>query len=171
MQFRPFVILAEISAVAWAVDRGLRLVNRFITSFRFNSKDKPLIKPTRATLTFIGNDVMRMRIALPRSRVRLPHQALSISVTGAIGAGDDIMLTVPRIQLVGDHPFSVMRAGEAEGETFIELGIKAKAGLTRKLLSYKNTDTESLEKDTELGVLIEGPYGHRMDVSCFSRSQ
>ncbi len=91
---------------------------------------------------------------------------------GGIAAGDDIRITVPRLQWVGEHPFTVFNVGTtAEDATqgFLDLLIKAEAGLTRKIARHTSSANGENEKDVELAgdrngkssvaVLIEGPFG------------
>lgn len=108
---------------------------------------------------------------MPISRIVLPtecHSESSPSVPAKIAAGQSIGLSVPHIQCVGDHPFTVMATGgiPEEADTgYLDLAIKANEGLTRKLANLLHVSPDAEEHNVgqtgtqSLGVLVEGPYG------------
>ncbi|PWN54246.1 hypothetical protein IE53DRAFT_376654 [Violaceomyces palustris] len=171
-----YVIMIEISAVLWGLDRLLRLTNRYVTSIHLKrSEGKVVKKLTEAEVDFLsGGKVARLRIAMPSWRVRptkFGGNEESLDWIPRIGAGDSIMLTIPRLQFVGDHPFSVFRSGvsvsEGEGgreEAFLEVMVGIKGGMTAKLLKLKGDSeevgvkSESRKGGKKLTVFVDGPY-------------
>lgn len=150
----------------------------------------------------------RVRIQVPASRLRLAPSASSSLVSsymnledatkqcstsssrsfcngpmlaGArIGAGDDVRITIPRLQWVGDHPFSVFAVGRCKTGNpdmgYVDLVIQRQAGLTQKLsqlaqeLSTYTTDESRRpsnmylqqavrRKGQRVRVVIDGPFG------------
>jgi hypothetical protein len=114
---------------------------------------------------------VRLRILIPASRLILANQLPSEAapaINSRITAGQSIGLTIPIIQWVGDHPFTVLATGltDLNGQMgYLDLAIKANGGLTRKLaerlLSCPETTSISINdhvNDT-FSVIIEGPYG------------
>lgn len=98
---------------------------------------------------------------------------------GGIGGGDDIRITIPRLQWVGEHPFTVFAVGtqpDNPTQGYIDLLIKTEAGLTRKLAHRLNIeDLEKAEtknsemaadiaKERKVSVMIEGPFGIIPDI-------
>lgn len=180
LKFQIFVVITEISASIWAFDRFARLVSRIYLSFsspRLTSssseKGSALVKCATGEISTFGCDsnYTRLRISVPASKLRLANQSRLMS---GIAAGDDIRITIPRLQWVGEHPFTVFAVGtqpEDPTQGYIDLLIKTEAGLTRKLAEHagKSTKNGSEEKDVEMAgasgkkgrvaVLIEGPFG------------
>lgn len=149
----------------------------------------------------------RLRIQVPTSRLRLasrpsksrldsatelekgarqwlglsPSHLHDPSMPGVvrIGAGDDIRITIPRLQFVGDHPFSVFAVGRCKTGNpnmgYVDLIIQRQAGLTRKLavlgqelscskaddLRIPNDDLKQAvqHKGRRVRVVIDGPFG------------
>lgn len=109
---------------------------------------------------------MCLRIELPLSRLRFqglvdPSAGLNMLT---IGAGDDIRITVPRVQLIGEHPFTVLRTGKLSDELgYLDLLVKTYSGLTRKLALRTNalpgTGEELRAGGASVNVLVEGPFG------------
>lgn len=172
-----FVVLTEIAAAVWAFDRVARLASRIYLSFsspRMNGRGSSLITCATGEIRTYGSNSQytRLRISVPASKLRLANQPRLI---GGIAGGDDIRITIPRLQWVGEHPFTVFSVGvqpENPTQGFIDLVIKTEAGLTRKLAHHINAHThgEVAEKDVELAgrnaddngkvaVLVEGPFG------------
>lgn len=163
----------------------------------------------KAELTSYGDGAYtRVRIQVPASRLRLSPVATSSEVSpwidledeskqrrvdytdarvsgklldfARIGAGDDIRVSVPRLQWVGDHPFSVFAVGRSKhGDTnmgYVDLIIQRQAGLTQKLSDLAQK-LDSPPSDFYLGssdsflpsatrpkgkrvrVVIDGPFG------------
>ncbi|GHJ83641.1 hypothetical protein NliqN6_0043 [Naganishia liquefaciens] len=153
------------SAAFWAFDRILRLLNRVYQSLRSVRGGI-----CRASISALTKEIVRLRITMPKSRIVLPtecHLITSASVPARISAGQSIGLSIPDIQWVGDHPFTVMATGEIPEHSdtgYLDLAIKANQGLTKKLadilhvsLGGENHDVQTTEHG--LGVLVEGPYG------------
>lgn len=163
----------------------------------------------RAVLTSYGEGAyIGVQIEVPASRLRLtdsarysalssrPHPedlerrqprrplgslcSISAFEAARIGAGDDIRITIPRLQWVGDHPFSVFAVGLCKsgdpGMGYINLVIQRQAGVTRKLSElaqdelpwsgsedrgpkdpYLQDAVRSMPKQVK--VLIDGPFG------------
>lgn len=83
-----------------------------------------------------------------------------------ISAGQSIGLTVPCLQWMGDHPFTVMATGmdDETGTGYLDLAIKANQGLTKKIADVLHVRLEELDAldrvtNESVSVLIEGPYG------------
>lgn len=108
---------------------------------------------------------------MPISRIVLPTECQADSrpsVPARIAAGQSIGLSIPNIQWVGDHPFTVMATGEIPEEDdtgYLDLAIKANEGFTRKLANLLHVSPDAEEQSVgqtgtqSLGVLVEGPYG------------
>ena len=176
LQFQLFKVITEISAVFWAFDRLVRFVNRMWLSFsspRLSATaEKPqaaLIKCASAQIRSCGQKYSRLRISVPSSKIRLPEQH---GIMGGIAGGDDIRITVPRLQWVGEHPFTVFAAGrlpDDPSQGYIDLLIKTESGLTRKLAHHANkfTDLEAVDgpgEKSKVALMIEGPFGTRPDM-------
>ncbi|KAJ1032372.1 hypothetical protein NDA16_000399 [Ustilago loliicola] len=179
-KFQIFVVITEISAAIWAFDRFARLVSRIYLSFsspRLSSstseQGSALVKCATGEIRAYGSnsEYTRLRISVPASKLRLSNQHRLMS---GIAGGDDIRITIPRLQWVGEHPFTVFAVGtqpEDRTQGYIDLLIKTEAGLTRKLAQHvdKSMKSGSGGKDVELAgangkqgnvaVLIEGPFG------------
>lgn len=73
-------------------------------------------------------------------------------------------LTIPSIQWVGDHPFTVMATGRIDNDSgYFDLAIKAQRGFTRKL-GLKSSGSRGLGYGSSssiagVQVKVEGPYG------------
>lgn len=160
----------------------------------------------KAELTSYGGGAYtRVRIQVPTSRLRLPpapspassssyfdlesgdkHRCAkflrSHSVLGAarIGAGDDIRITIPKLQWVGDHPFSVFAVGRCKSGSpdlgYVDLVVQRQTGVTRKLselaqqfsLTAINDERRPSgghlpqavrTKGRRVRVVIDGPFG------------
>lgn len=174
-QFELYKVMTEIAACVWAFDRVVRFASRIYLSFsspRLISKDDlSLVKCASGQIRSYGTsaEYALLRISVPASKIRLAHQPRFV---GGIAAGDDIRITVPRLQWLGEHPFTVFNVSttsEDATQGYIDLLIKAEAGLTRKIARHTSTANERNEKDVELAggqngksdvaVLIEGPFG------------
>lgn len=184
MQYEIFKVMTEMSAAIWAFDRLVRFINRLYLSFTcprlsLQSSSTALIRCTSAQLQSIGTDAeyTQLRISVPASKLRLSHQ---LPLLGGIAAGDDIRITIPRLQWLGEHPFTVFAVGACKQDSsqgYIDLLIKAQAGLTRRLADHTLTLNKAGEKDVELdsnngdnkessvAVLIEGPFGTVPEIS------
>ncbi|SPO25052.1 related to FRE4 - Ferric reductase [Ustilago trichophora] len=184
-KFQIFVVMTEISAAVWAFDRAARFASRIYLSFFLprlstsNAKQgSSLIKCASGGIRAYGSnsEYTRLRISVPASRLRLTNQP---KLLGGIAGGDDIRITIPRLQWVGEHPFTVFAVGtQPEDPTrgYIDLLIKTEAGLTRKLARHisKQRTQEGEPKDVELAgndgkeskvaVMIEGPFGIIPDI-------
>ncbi|EST10226.1 FAD-binding 8 [Kalmanozyma brasiliensis GHG001] len=201
-----FVI--ELTAGFWAFDRAIRLVGRVVMSISWRYADGAGTT-RKAELTSYGDGAyIRVRIQVPLSRLRLPPSATT-SLTGSwidledeskgrggrrvnspsnaslldfarIGAGDDIRISVPRLQWVGDHPFSVFAVGRCKngrrGMGFVDLIVQRQSGLTQKLSdlaeelgtpaahfdgsardAYAQSATH--QKGKRVRVVVDGPFG------------
>ena len=174
-----FKVMTEIAAAMWGFDRATRFVTRIYLSFSLPllssdkaKRTKALVQCATGEICSIGSNpnYTQLRISVPASKLRLPHQH---KLLGGIAAGDDIRITIPRLQWVGEHPFTVFAIGtqpDDPSQGHIDLIVKMEAGLTRKLArctsSVKN---KGEEKDVEQAsvqvkggkvcVLIEGPFG------------
>lgn len=175
--------MAEIAAAVWAFDRVARFTIRFYLSFSLskdadsskgNKHSSGMIKCAAGQIYAYGANAeyTRLRISVPVSKLRLVGQPQAFM--RGIAAGDDIRITVPRLQWVGEHPFTVFAVGRQQDDAaqgFIDLLIKTEAGLTRKLADrvIDSASPQRNEKDIELAgtaskkssvsVLIEGPFG------------
>ncbi|KAJ9116298.1 hypothetical protein QFC22_004738 [Naganishia vaughanmartiniae] len=148
----------KASAALWAFDRTIRFANQTYHSYR-SSNDQTIL---HATVTAFPSNHIRLRIPVALDRIALCGD----SSTGIwkIAAGRHVRLTVPSIQFVGDHPFTVMATGKIDSQLgYFDLAIKAQRGFTRKLglKSASNDDggnglTSSV---TGIKVKVEGPYG------------
>jgi hypothetical protein len=154
------------SAAFWAFDRVIRLLNRFYHSLRARREGWA----ARASITVLTKEVILLRISVPASHIVLPTQSpaeLEPSTPARISAGQSIGLTVPCLQWMGDHPFTVMATGiDAEtGVGHLDLAIKANQGLTKKIANVLHVRLEELDPadgvtgDQGVSVLIDGPYG------------
>lgn len=163
----------------------------------------------KAELTSYGDGAyIRVRIQVPLSRLRLPAHS-STSPTGSwidfedeskgrggretisssgfsllefarISAGDDIRISVPRLQWVGDHPFSVFAVGRCKsgqrGMGFVDLIVQRQSGLTQKLSDLAeelgtpaahfsgsardaHAQYATRQKGRRVRVVVDGPFG------------
>ena len=178
-----FLVMTEIAAGVWAFDRAARIISRVWLSFyspRFGGKaverNTSLVKCATGQIRALGStsEFTRLRITIPATRLRIEDQP---RLLGGIAAGDDIRITIPRLQWVGEHPFTVFSAGvhsDDPTQGYIDLLIRTEAGLTRKLASHAQSQTRQQEKDIEqarrrssigdVAVLIEGPFGIIPDI-------
>lgn len=152
------------SAAFWAFDRVTRLLNRFYHSLR---PDKGGLV-AKASITLLTKGVIRLRITVPESHTVLPTESpveLEPSIPERISAGQSIGLTVPCLQWMGDHPFTVMATGtDTESKGYLDLAIKANQGLTKKIADVLQVRLGELDPPDQVttesvSVLIEGPYG------------
>jgi predicted ferric reductase len=109
---------------------------------------------------------------------------------GQFAAGHSVRVLIPQVQAWSDHPFTVVSTGRltAEGvatgreseplkkEGFLELLIKQEGGFTKELseLARKTSlDVEAAQvrRITDVGVILEGPYGHVSADRTFDRCQ
>lgn len=166
LQLNIYARATLASAAFWAFDRILRLLNRCYQSFR--PKEGGV---ARASISVLTKEIVRLRITMPASRIVLPtkcHSETAPSVPARIAAGQSIGLTIPCLQWMGDHPFTVMATGmdeEQAGMGYLDLAIKANGGLTKKLAELLHVDLEQEDLENakvappSLAVLVEGPYG------------
>ncbi|GAC94347.1 likely ferric reductase [Pseudozyma hubeiensis SY62] len=120
----------------------------------------------------VDADYTRLRISVPASKLRFADQPPTLF--RGVAAGDDVRITIPRLQWVGEHPFTVFATGiskEDPSRGNIDLLIKTEGGLTRKLAHHavKSNKTNDVDKDIEkidafadqpsIAILIEGPFG------------
>ncbi|SPO22892.1 related to FRE6 - Ferric reductase [Ustilago trichophora] len=202
------IFVIELTAIFWAFDRTVRLLGRIAMSLSWRYADGAGAM-RKAELTSYGNGAYtRMRIQVPVSRLRLPNDASSSSLASyidfedetkqrlgsisrslgdssllgfaKIGAGDDVRITIPRLQWVGEHPFSVFAVGRCKTGNpdmgYIDLVIQRQAGLTQKLskladklskptvVSDRGPSDAYLQravrqKGKRVKVAIDGPFG------------
>ncbi|KAJ1032373.1 hypothetical protein NDA16_000400 [Ustilago loliicola] len=164
-RLRLQIFVIELTAAFWAFDRAVRLIGRVVMSLSWRYADGAGAT-RKAELTSYGDGAyIRMRIQVPATRLNLPEwrpsSSLSSSIdfgqdveqhrdgrcnllrkssslgTAKIGAGDDIRITIPKLQWVGEHPFSVFAVGRCKsgspGMGYVDLVIQRQAGLTQKL--------------------------------------
>lgn len=179
--------MTELAAAFWAFDRVVRWASRIYLTFSFGSRSKVssekgscVIKCASAQMRSFSAtaDYTRLRISVPASKLRFADQPQPL-IQG-IAAGDDIRVTIPRLQWVGEHPFTVFATGTLNDEPsqgYIDLLIKTEGGLTRKLAKHavRSSKTYNADKDVELAgapakpleisVLIEGPFGTVPEIS------
>ncbi|KAJ9479872.1 putative Ferric reductase transmembrane component 3 (putative) [Pseudozyma hubeiensis] len=205
-QGRIFVI--ELTAALWAFDRLVRLLGRVAMSLSWRYADGAGATRKAELKSYGDGAYTRLRIQVPTSRLRLasrpskfrldsatelekganqwlglsPSHLRDTSMPGVvrIGAGDDIRITIPRLQFVGDHPFSVFAVGRCKTGNpnmgYVDLIIQRQAGLTQKLavlaqeLSRSKADDLRTPNDDFLKqavqrkgrrvrVVIDGPFG------------
>ncbi|TKY85291.1 hypothetical protein EX895_006371 [Sporisorium graminicola] len=176
-RFELFKVLTEVAAIVWGFDRLVRFANRVWLSFSSprltkTMSEKPksaLIECATAQIRSYGKEYSRLRISVPSSKLRFgDQQGSKVGIAG----GDDIRITIPRLQWVGEHPFTVFSVGRDSDDAtkgYIDLLIKTEAGLTRKLAHHadKANDVELASADGErskVAVMIEGPFGIKPDV-------
>ncbi|SPO25053.1 related to FRE6 - Ferric reductase [Ustilago trichophora] len=202
------IFVIELTAIFWAFDRIVRLLGRIAMSLSWRYADGAGAM-RKAELTSYGNGAYtRMRIQVPASRLRLPNDTSSSSLASymdledetkqhlgsisrslssssvlgiaRIGAGDDIRITIPRLQWVGEHPFSVFAVGRCKTGNpdmgYVDLVIQRQAGLTQKLskladklstptvVSDRGPSDAYLQravrqKGKRVKVAIDGPFG------------
>ncbi|SNX82199.1 related to FRE6 - Ferric reductase [Melanopsichium pennsylvanicum] len=202
------ILVIELTAAFWAFDRTLRLLGRAAMSLSWRYADGAGAM-RKAELTSYGNGAYtRMRIQVPASRLRLPPNSSCFSITAnvdledetkrgrgrfsrtlretsvlgiaRIGAGDDIRITIPKLQWVGEHPFSVFAVGRSKSGNpdmgYLDLIIQRQSGLTQKLsrlaqaFSRPTMTTHPIPsdeylrsmiqpKDKQVKVAIDGPFG------------
>ncbi|EPQ26726.1 uncharacterized protein PFL1_05705 [Pseudozyma flocculosa PF-1] len=170
--FRLFVIMTEITAAIWAFDRAIRFFNRLITSVQLRRSGRQLVKVASADVEFLANNkVARLRISLPAWRVQDGTQSDVPGLVPKLAAGYSIMLSVPRLQIVGDHPFSIAKARvirdpkSEERAAFIDVLVNIQGGMTKKLLSLAGSkDIEGLALSRSLSVIVDGPYDHQLSL-------
>ncbi|KAJ9124815.1 hypothetical protein QFC24_003184 [Naganishia onofrii] len=116
----------------------------------------------RATITAFPGNHVRLRIPVALNRIALCDDRR----TGIwkIAAGQHVRLTVPSIQWVGDHPFTVMATGKIDSHLgYFDLTIKAQRGFTRKLglksAGSRNSEFGPASSIAGIQVMVEGPYG------------
>lgn len=180
-QYGVFKVMTELAAAFWVFDRVIRWAARIYLSFSFGSrstvssrKGVAIIECASAQIQAYGVDAdyTRLRIAVPASKLRFADQQPSL-IRG-VAAGDDVRITIPRLQWVGEHPFTVFATGTSKDDPSqgnIDLLIKTGGGLTRKLAHHavNSSKTNGEDKDIEMvdasadqpsiAVLIEGPFG------------
>ncbi|SPO30199.1 related to FRE3 - Ferric reductase, reduces siderophore-bound iron prior to uptake [Ustilago trichophora] len=190
IEYGPYTIfkmMTELAAAFWAFDRVVRWVSRVYLTFSFESrsnvsseKGSSVIKCASAQIRAFSAaaDYTRLRISVPASKLRLADQPQPL-IQG-IAAGDDIRVTIPRLQWLGEHPFTVFAAGTFDDEPsqgYIDLLIKTEGGLTRKLAKHAVRSSKTCKADNdvelagappnplEMSVLIEGPFGTVPEIS------
>ncbi|CBQ70227.1 related to FRE6-Ferric reductase [Sporisorium reilianum SRZ2] len=202
------IFVIELTAGFYAFDRAVRILGRIIMSLSWRYADGAGAT-RKAELTSYGEGAYtRLRIQVPASRLRLapspsssssssyfdledegkqPKHRISDSLRDSatlgvarIGAGDDIRITIPKLQWVGDHPFSVFAVGRCKSGSpdmgYVDLVIQRQAGLTQKLsklaqeLSSPTITDDRRPSDMYLRhavrtkgkrvrVVIDGPFG------------
>ncbi|KAK0554897.1 ferric-chelate reductase [Tilletia horrida] len=160
------LIFASIGA--WALDRVVRMCNRIILSVQ----NRNGIKLVSASIDRYSSSVVRLRVQLPLSRVKVPEDPPALWNTHKISAGQSVRLLMPVAQWFSDHPFSVMATGlECDRENgrdvgYIDLLIRQQQGLTQQLSSHVGTTKDGkarrrgFRSTKEVSVILEGPYGH-----------
>ncbi|KAK0525994.1 ferric-chelate reductase [Tilletia horrida] len=164
-RYKVFIVLTEISAAVWAFDRVFRAANRIYISFRLRTTGSI----ATATLTTHADDLVRLRIRLPLSRLHLPgEQASSSTVLTRIAPGHSVRILVPRLQFFSDHPFTVIGTGrlpEAGDDIgFLDLLIRQQKGFTRHLSKLQSVDAGAVDVESgtivkQSAVIVEGPSG------------
>lgn len=177
--------MTEIAAAVWAFDRIVRFAARIYLSFSLGSSPSAVAKDGSQQGSYllkcatgqirafgVNADYTRLRISVAASKLCLAGQ--SQGLMRGIAAGDDVRITIPRLQWVGEHPFTVFSAGSQQHDPtqgYIELLVKTEAGLTRRLANDLSISAHSQgnDKDVEtagtssrtrdVAVLIEGPFG------------
>ncbi|KAJ9480426.1 Ferric/cupric reductase transmembrane component 2 [Pseudozyma hubeiensis] len=180
-EYGVFKVMTELAAAFWAFDRVIRWAARMYLSFSFGSRSTASSRKGAAMIVCasaqiqaygVDADYTRLRIAIPASKLRFADQPPSLN--RGVAAGDNVRITIPRLQWVGEHPFTVFATGTSKGDPSqgsVDLLIKTGGGLTRKLAHHavNSSKTNSEDKDIEvnnasadqpsLAVLIEGPFG------------
>ncbi|KAJ9092946.1 hypothetical protein QFC19_008544 [Naganishia cerealis] len=166
--YAPFIGLTILSAAIWAIDRLIRLMNRTYQSF-FPLTGRAILS---GTITALPGAHIRLRVPVPLTHVVVEGDRGRRSSVWKIAAGQHVRLTVPSIQWVGDHPFTVMATGRIDSHVgYFDLAIKAQRGLTRKLELAKGhhaVGSGSTSLPRIFGVMVEGPYGHLLEHIYFS---
>ncbi|SNX81814.1 related to FRE3 - Ferric reductase, reduces siderophore-bound iron prior to uptake [Melanopsichium pennsylvanicum] len=182
-----FKVMTELAAAFWGFDRVVRWIMRIYLSFSFGSRStalsreiNPSIRCTSAQIQAYGAkpDYCRLRITVPASKIRVVNEAQPL-IQG-VAAGDDIRITIPRMQWVGEHPFTVFEAGifkHNPSQGYVDLLIKTAGGMTHKLAQHMinssgtNSDNRNIEmggattKQSRVSVLIEGPFGRAPEIN------
>ncbi|GAC93925.1 likely ferric reductase [Pseudozyma hubeiensis SY62] len=202
------IFVIELSAALWAFDRLVRLLGRVAMSLSWRYADGAGATRKAELKSYGDGAYTRLRIQVPASRLRLvstpsesrsdssmelgkgPRQWFGLSHSRLrfhpgsgivrIGAGDDIRITIPRLQWFSDHPFSVFAVGRRKSDGpnmgYVDLIIQRQAGLTQKLavlaqeLSSSKADGLRIPNDDFLKqavqnkgrrvrVVIDGPFG------------
>lgn len=157
-----FVLMSELSAAFWAFDRVVRLATR--AYFSLHCKRSRLPNCAVAHVREVGTRYISLRIELPLSRLRIQSDTAGSHIGLRVGPGDDIRLTVPRVQLFGEHPFTIMRTGTlSEDRGYLDLMIKKQGGLTRKIARRTDVLASSTGEAPRAGcdnlhVWVEGPF-------------
>lgn len=200
--------VSELTAAFWALDRAFRIFGRMVMSLSWRYADGTGAT-RKAELTSYGNGAyIRMRTQIPASRLHLPTSPASSSLASSfdldddgnsrlsglasllrsstvlnpakIGAGDDIRITIPKLQWVGEHPFSVFAVGRCKlgipGMGYVDLVIQRQGGITHKLSKLaeqlstpavfvgRSPSDASLQladrpKGKRVRVVVDGPFG------------
>ncbi|KAJ1591245.1 hypothetical protein NDA11_007535 [Ustilago hordei] len=204
-RLRLQIFVIELTAAFWAFDRTVRFLGRVVMSLSWRHADGAGATRKAELTSYAKGAYIRMRIQIPASRLCLPPLTVSTSLdsslelgknmkhccnvatgslpnavlfrTAKIGAGDDIRISVPKLQWVGEHPFSVFGVGRCKSGSpdmgYIDLVIQRQAGLTQKLskLAEELTASSSLgsidsgdehssrPKGRRVRVVIDGPFG------------
>lgn len=199
------IFIIELSAAFWAFDRTVRLLGRVVMSISWRYADGSGATRKAELTTYSDGAYTRMRIQVPASRLLLSTASPSPRLTSffdleddtkparrrlaspdnsllnlvRIGAGDDIRITIPRLQWVGEHPFSVFAVGRCKSGDpnmgYVDLIIQRQTGLTQKLAALAEkleTSKEEVEghdnvhfrrasrsKGKRVKVVIDGPFG------------
>ncbi|TKY85290.1 hypothetical protein EX895_006370 [Sporisorium graminicola] len=203
LELQIFVI--EMTAAFYAFDRIIRILGRIIMSLSWRYADGAGATRKAELTSYGGGAYTRLRIQVPISRLRLPpasspsssssyvdlesddkhsvaESLRSNSVLGVarIGAGDDVRITIPKLQWVGDHPFSVFAVGRCKSGNpdlgYVDLVIQRQTGVTQKLsklgqelsLTTINDERRPCDgylrqavrtKGKRVRVVIDGPFG------------
>ncbi|CAO1615514.1 unnamed protein product [Parajaminaea phylloscopi] len=168
-----YIVLTELAASLWALDRVMRWLNRIYLSLRASS-ERAL---TKAVVTDYDGVVCRLRVEVPKSRVTAvserPTSKLWTRFRSAwkVQAGTSVRILIPRLQSWSDHPFTVIDADhsdEGSQSGFIDLLIRPQAGMTKALMDKtvnkdesSTAESSSRQRSAEFFVVLEGPYGSK----------
>ena len=117
----PLILMV---AAWWAADVVMRVVVMACNRY-----------PSKATLTKIGDDVVRIQFP------KIPSFEYN--------AGQFVQISIPDINVLAFHPFSI---ASAPHEPMVTLYARALGDWTQKLLMLA-------ERKEEVAILVEGPYG------------
>lgn len=141
-----------ISLALWAADWIIRVVR--ILLFNVNVVLPPIPGSQRmsfATMRVYPNQLIRVSVTTPVRWVCKP--------------GQYVFLHTNRWTFIGGHPFSVL--GPTEGGNGLELVIKAREGMTRRLYAALDDRSCAPEYPVTIPVYVEGPYGHAAPVESY----
>ncbi|KAF8323424.1 hypothetical protein DL93DRAFT_2093069 [Clavulina sp. PMI_390] len=182
----------------WTFERACRLLRLFVLNVNLSSSSAPRF--SKATLvSTVPNSILDTS---PSSEGAPPFvlrifpvgpAARRASVTNELWApGQHVYISIPGIQLLGCHPFTVVSSGLvppplvapapgehsednektggevssaplAEERAYIDLALVPRAGIT-KSLAKRLGRTDGSE---QLTVFVDGPYGHALDLDSY----